>query len=208
MILSVLDNNRQKLLPSFAFLKNKFYLAGGTALALHLGHRESIDFDFFSQESFDPQILFQEIKSHFTEHVLTIIQEEKNTLTIIADEEIKLSFFTYSYPLLKPLCDTEYFQLADILDIACMKCSAIVGRATKKDYVDFCFLLEKISLAEICFALSQKMPELDENLVLKSLVYFDDIPEEEIVYLDKQEKNWENVQRILKKTVALYRPIS
>lgn len=207
MILEVLDKKRQEILPLLAFLKKRFYLVGGTALALHIGHRESIDFDFFTEDSFDPDVLFGEIKKHFAQYALHIVQKEENTLTIILDESIKLSFFTYPYPLLKPLTETEYFRLADILDIACMKCSAITGRATKKDYIDFYFLLENIPLREILFALSQKMPELDENLVLKSLVYFEDIPEENILYLKGKEKTWEDIQKSLKKAVVSYRRI-
>ena len=95
--LEVLNKKRQDLLPLFKPFKNTFYLAGGTALALILGHRDSIDFDFFSEQSFDTDKLFIQLQSVFQEFEIQKIQEETNTLTIVLDQEIKISFFSYPY---------------------------------------------------------------------------------------------------------------
>ena len=77
MFYDILDEKRIKILPKLKFLKEEFYLAGGTALALQIGHRDSIDFDFFKQEKLDTEKLFYKIKNVFKEHKILKIQEEK-----------------------------------------------------------------------------------------------------------------------------------
>ncbi|MDD3301461.1 MAG: nucleotidyl transferase AbiEii/AbiGii toxin family protein [Patescibacteria group bacterium] len=182
MFYNILDKKRLAVLPLLENFKKDFYLAGGTGLALQLGHRDSIDFDFFSSKDFDTEKLFAVIKKIFSGHKILKVQEEKNTLTVFIDENIKLSFFAYKYKLLKKLVNEPYFNIASVLDIAVMKLSAVVSRATNKDYIDLFFILKELSLAEILIAKNKKMPELDSNLVLKSLVYFQDIKKEPIKF--------------------------
>lgn len=112
--------------------KNEYYLAGGTALALQIGHRDSVDFDFFKQEPFD---VGQMIKTQkvFNKNLLSIVQIEKNTLSVLVDEEIKISFMTYSYPLIEAIVKTDHISLASVPDIACMKLSTIMQRSALKD---------------------------------------------------------------------------
>lgn len=182
MFYNILDKKRLEILPLLEKFKKDFYLAGGTGLALQLGHRDSIDFDFFSDKDFNTEKLYAIIKELFKRHKIIKVQEEKNTLTVFIDENIKLSFFTYKYKLLKKLVNEPYFNIASILDIAVMKLSAVVSRATSKDYIDLFFILKEITLAEILVAKNKKFPELDTNLVLKSLVYFKDIKKEPIKF--------------------------
>ena len=78
--------------------------------------------------------------------------------------------------------DDANFRLASIVDIGCMKLSAITSRATNKDYIDLYFILKKISLKKLLLASSRKFKELDQNLILKSLVYFDDIEKTPILF--------------------------
>lgn len=68
----ILDEHRQKFLPKLTFLKDKFYLAGGTAIALYLGHRDSVDFDFFSPDGFDLRELVKQIKAAFNIWILAL----------------------------------------------------------------------------------------------------------------------------------------
>ena len=131
----ILDDKRRALLPLLATFRERFYLAGGTALALQLGHRDSIDFDFFTQDSFDTAKLFAECETVFAGHTLQKIQEETSTLGILVDG-VQISFLGYPYPLVRPLIRDEHLSLASLEDIACMKCSAITSRSTLKDYVD------------------------------------------------------------------------
>ena len=180
---NILDDERRALLPLFTPLKTGgFYLAGGTALALMLGHRDSVDFDFFTCEHIDTIRLFEQLKQLFRNHALVKTQEEKGTLSVLVDGSIRMSFFEYPYPLIEPLLLSDYFDLASLPDIACMKLSAITSRAALKDYVDLYFILEKITLKDIIAALRQKMPELDPLLALKSLTYFADLQKERIIF--------------------------
>src|SRR3989344_1060898 len=115
---NILDEKRRGILP---FLKGvtggDFYLAGGTGLALQLGHRDSIDFDFFSTKNFDTVKLFAKIKKVFLSHKILKIQEEPNTLNVLIDGKIKISWFAYKYKLLdKPIVESD-LRLAGLKDI-------------------------------------------------------------------------------------------
>lgn len=178
----ILDKKRLEILPILNKFKDRFYLAGGTGLALILGHRDSIDFDFFSNQHFDTQKLYYEILDVFNDKKITKIQEEKDTLVFILEDEIKISFFYYPYPVIDKFIDEENFKIASIKDIACMKLSAIVNRSILKDYVDLYFILQIESLTILLKFLKNKMPDLDQNLILKSFVYFDDIEQEKILF--------------------------
>src|SRR3989338_1498675 len=101
-----------------------FYLAGGTALALHLGHRESIDLDFFSEYDFSLEKLRKEM-SELGRYVL--VNEEPGTLDGML-ENVKVTFLRYQYPLLFPLVPFLNIRIADERDIACMKIDAISSR--------------------------------------------------------------------------------
>lgn len=200
---NILDQHRKNILPLFSQVgEYEFYLAGGTALALHIGHRDSIDFDFFTKDPIDTQKLFEKIQEVFSTHNIIKIQEEKNTLGILIDGSIKISFMTYSYSLLKPSLVTEYFSIASIPDIACMKCSAITGRGAMKDYVDLYFILQSMSLKELLALCTLKYPSIDTNLIAKSLIYFDDLEEEQIIYKENHDIRFEEIKNFLKKQVS------
>lgn len=202
MFYEILDKKRQDILPLFEKLSESFYLAGGTALALQIGHRDSIDFDFFTNEDIDTAKLFENLKEIFTGHELLITQEENNTLAVIIDSEIKVSFMTYKYELLKSLTKELYINLASMEDIACMKLSAINARATQKDYVDIFYLLKHFTLSEILEFAKQKFPNLDTNLILKSLVYFDDVELEPIKFAEGMEVEFEEIKNFIETEVA------
>jgi predicted nucleotidyltransferase component of viral defense system len=203
MYYDILDKKRLDILPLFRPFKNDFYLAGGTALALYFGHRDSIDFDFFSSNDIDTVKLFKKIKEVFLEHEILKIQEEKNTLTVLIDNNIKLSFFTYKYDLLEKKLDEENLFLASIEDIACMKLSAVLGRASNKDYVDLYYILQKFNLQDILKMFKKKFRDIDINLVLKSLVYFDDIDIEPIMFKHNREVDFEKIKSFLIERVKM-----
>ncbi|MCK9351228.1 MAG: nucleotidyl transferase AbiEii/AbiGii toxin family protein [Candidatus Paceibacterota bacterium] len=197
----ILDEQRRNILPLLAPLKNDFYLAGGTALALQLGHRDSVDFDFFSEKPLDTQKLFETLRGMFAGHELVKIQEEMDTLSVVVDERIKLSFFSYSYPMLSDLINEEYFRLADIKDIACMKLSAVTGRASNKDYIDLYYILQTLPLSHLLILAGQKFDSLDTNLILKSLIYFEDVNYEPILFKEGKEVSFEVVKTFLENEV-------
>lgn len=197
----ILDGERNKILRLFSCFKDDFYLAGGTALALQIGHRDSVDFDFFTKNNFSTSELFYDLKGIFTGYKMVKVQEEIDTLTVLIDEKIKISFFTYPYDLIKPIIKSEFINLASIEDIGSMKLSAITGRSVLKDYVDLYWVLQKISLADLVKFCQKKYKDLDINLVLKSLVYFDDVIEEPIIYKNSGEVGFEEIKIFLRKTV-------
>jgi predicted nucleotidyltransferase component of viral defense system len=119
----------------FTHLSSDYYLAGGTALALHIGHRSSIDLDYFSQKPIDTLALKQQIFEAFKEQNVEILFEERNTLWCVIDG-VKVSFMTRSDSLRKPVIVEDVFRLASIEDITVMKLSAICGRDEFKDYFD------------------------------------------------------------------------
>jgi predicted nucleotidyltransferase component of viral defense system len=169
---NVLNTYQQFLLKELNFPQStSFYLAGGTALALQIGHRTSIDFDFYSASPFDSLELLSALKTQIPE--ITVHSQEEKTLRIVS-KETELSFFQYSYPLLKPLTWFENLAIASKEDIAAMKLIAIVQRGTQRDFVDIYFLLQEYSLQELLDYTTQKFENYQEMLILKALVYFDD----------------------------------
>lgn len=200
----ILDQKRQELLPKLARWKSQFYLAGGTGLALHIGHRKSIDFDFFSPEPIRTDQLFDDLHETLSVHSLLKVQEEKNTLSVIVDETIKVSFMTYDYPMLEAPTEEPCLAIASVRDIAAMKLSAIVSRATTKDYTDIFFILKEHSLEMLLKDAKKKYPELDTNLILKSLVYFDDIIDEPLIFQKGYNASLDEVKTALIEKVRQY----
>ncbi|MFA5432396.1 MAG: nucleotidyl transferase AbiEii/AbiGii toxin family protein [Candidatus Paceibacterota bacterium] len=203
MFYNVLDKKRREILPLFKSLKKDFYLAGGTALALQIGHRDSVDFDFFSKKNIDTEEIFKKIKKIFSGHKIVKVREEENTLTVIIDNAIDLSFFTYKYKLIKPLIKEDYFNLASIEDIGCMKFSAIVGRKSNKDYIDLYYILQKIKFKDLLELSSKKFPELDGSLITKNLVYFKDIESSPIKFRNGNKVSLREVEKSIKRILIL-----
>jgi len=195
----VLDKKRQALLPSFLAFKKDFYLAGGTALALQIGHRVSVDFDFFTEKDFETEDLYERVQEVFGEAVRT--QESRNTLGVVVQDNVKISFMKYRYPLLDVCLETEDLRLVSLTDIGCMKLGAIVSRAELKDYVDLFFILKKFSLVTLLANLAQKIPSLDQNLVLKALVSFDDIEMEPIDFIKGNVVSFTKIRKLIIESV-------
>jgi len=204
LFFDILSPSRKTILPFLEAFKDEYYLAGGTALALQLGHRDSIDFDFFQLDSFDTDKLFLLCQRTFENMSIQKIQEEKDTLSVLIDEEIKISFFSYPYNNIAPTLDTDYLRLASVVDIALMKMSAIMQRATLKDYVDLYFILKNQPLFSIIPHIKEKFPSIDPSLVLKSMVYFDDVELVEIAFKHYKNVDFVSVQKFLIEEVGKY----
>jgi predicted nucleotidyltransferase component of viral defense system len=200
----ILDTKRKQYLDCVKEVGKGFYLAGGTALALQLGHRDSVDFDFFVEGDIDTVVLWEKIQEVFVGAKLLKTQEAHNTLSCTVAGDIKLSFFRYRYSLVFPLHAEEGFSLAGLQDIGAMKLSAITSRASIKDYVDLYYILKTVSLDELLQICTKKFEVLDKNLVLKSLVYFEDILEEPIMYMEGFEVDRKEIEETLKSVVREY----
>ena len=195
----VLDSKRQALLPALEAFKDTFYLAGGTALALQIGHRVSIDFDFFTPDQFDTRTLFDQVRAVFGEVPRT--QEADHTLAVVVESDVRVSFMGYAYPLVEPIVKTEHLRLASIADIGTMKLNAIVSRAELKDYVDLFFILKHIPLTNLLVHLANKIPTLDQNLALKALVSFDDLTQDPIDFISGHTVSAVELQTAIKAAV-------
>ncbi len=165
----------------------KFFLAGGTALALQIGHRRSIDFDFFSPLGFEPSHLFLELLKMFPGSKLQ--KEGGNTLTLLW-EEVQLSFFGgITLHHLKPPITIQAFPMFSIPDIAAMKMAAMIQRTALRDYFDIAYLLniKALSLSDIIDGFYKKYGEQGETypvqLLIKTLTYVDDLPSDTVEIL-------------------------
>lgn len=173
-------------------ITKKFYLAGGTALAIHLGHRQSIDLDWFSAKNFSG-IKLKKTLSKLGDFEL--IGEEKGTLHGILDG-VRVSFLAYDYKLLFPVIDFKKAKLADERDIAAMKIDAISSRGSKKDFVDLYFLLEKYHLSELIGFFEKKFKDIKFNKlhILKSLIFFEDAEGEPMPIMIKK-ASWQAIKK-------------
>lgn len=169
-------------------------LVGGTALALQLGHRKSIDLDFFGQVDVSSQDLQEALRSTGT---LTVLKESKN-IHIYVLNGIKIDIVNYTYPWLDDvICDND-IRLASPKDIAAMKITAIIGRGTRKDFADIYFLLRRYSLKFILDCYQQKYPDSSTFMAMKSLAYFDDAEEEPMPYMFA-DITWEEIKKSILK---------
>lgn len=170
----ILDKKRREILPKMRSFKKKFYLAGGTALALQIGHRDSVDFDFFTDVEFDRRVLHEQVQSLFADDKVELIQDALNTLSLIIDGRIKMSFFKLPYGIILPLIETENLNLLPAKEIAAMKLIALL-RATFRDYVDMYYLLKIYSLDKIFNLARKKYENLDVGIYIKCLMSYSDV---------------------------------
>lgn len=149
---------------------NGFALAGGTSLALQIGHRQSIDIDLFGNTDIDePQVL----SAYSSLGTVTKLKRSPNIL-ICSVEGIKVDLVNYPYPPIAPIEVRNGLRLLSAPDIAAMKLNAIAGRGSRKDFIDLYFLLRFYTLDELLAFYRKKYPDGSEFLVIKSLTYFDD----------------------------------
>lgn len=177
-----------------------FYLAGGTGLALHFGHRESIDLDFFSQDAFNEEEALSTISSVGT---YSLDKKEKGTLTGRFGSTL-LSFFHYPYTLLEPTTPWENIEIASVLDIACMKLDAAATRGTKKDFIDLYVITHQggYALPDLLAAFERKFAKVSYNLmhIKKSLVYFADAEADPIPKMHTP-VDWEEIKKFFEREV-------
>lgn len=169
------------------------YLAGGTALALHFGHRESIDFDFFSASPFKALELAKQLTT-----VGSFKQEIAKGVSLIGEfKGVKMSYFQYEYPLLEPTVLFENVSVAHVHDIAAMKLVAITDRSTKKDFIDLYTLVKHGLSLDTMFSLYEKKYHVfDANrfTLLKSMTFFEEIDQSDMPRMFTP-LSWDEVKR-------------
>ena len=147
MHLNILNNDQQQLLPILSKFKKEFYMVGGTSIALHIGHRLSIDFDLFKSGRIKPKAIIKKF------------QEQKEALSVTLNidgqlnlncRNVKFTFFEYEFDVPHAINIENAINIPELIDLAAMKAYALGRRSKWKDYVDLYFILkDHYSIAEI-----------------------------------------------------------
>jgi len=174
MFPEILSKKQLELLKEISKVKSineSFYLAGGTALALQIGHRRSYDFDFFSYSKFDSLKFQSIILKDFSGKIFSKSDDTINGMI----GKIRISFFIYPYKLIRNSKQFSSIELASLEDLVCMKCSAISDRAEKRDYFDIYELFKIFQPMEVRNLLLEKYRVNGNNLyhLMKCLFNFD-----------------------------------
>jgi hypothetical protein len=180
----------------------QFHLAGGTGLALQLGHRLSVDLDLFSLTPFDSGFYLEYLEKNYKfASDFSAISTLKGSI-----DNIKVDFISHSYSLVLPLVESEEIRLYSTADIAAMKINAIAGNGTRsKDFVDMYFLLEQFSINQILEFYETKYNDRNTFHALKSLNYFDEVDLADWPVLIKNKKmTWDKVKSTIDKYCKEY----
>ena len=168
----VLPEKTKALFEKFELsdLPPKSYLGGGTAIALHLGHRQSVDLDWFTQSEFDEKMWQMKWESKWNFNM-----QGRDWQTLVGEiAGVKTSLFYYKYPSIGDLTLYNGLQIASLKDLAAMKLDAVTSRGTKRDFIDLYFLTKEYGADLMLDFYDQKYGNLEERelLIRKALVYF------------------------------------
>ncbi len=198
MFTKILFKNTKEVLAILGKSKTikKSYLAGGTGAALHLGHRISVDLDFFTPEDFDPRLVAKEISN-----IGKFELEQASKKTVLGlFEGIRFSLFYYPYSVLFPFAKFRGIKILDIREIGVMKIDAVATRGAKRDFIDLYFICKNSTpLRNILSLYDKKFKKLAMNYVhiKKSLVYFVDAERDESPEMLKK-ADWNKIKEFFK----------
>lgn len=210
----ILSEKQKQIIEKLGFLKTfSCYLAGGTSLAIQIGHRTSLDLDFYTNRKFENTELVRVILKELQKTKLMNDQPEGTLQGDIAG--VRFSLLYYDYPLVHPLIHFPPIKLASLEDIAAMKIAAIIQRAKQRDFFDIYYLIQKLSMEVIIKSTYQKYPWYEENnqIIFKSLTYFEEADKDEeikSINIYNRQTNWKKVKDTLSQEVRNYlsrRPI-
>jgi hypothetical protein len=200
MHFNILDSPRRQLLKSVVEMPelNAFYLAGGTALSLQLGLRESHDFDFFTSHRFNEAALLAAFRERFSS--VNAINIESDTCDMLVDQ-VQVSLFRYPYPMVSELVEGEgpwqSLKMAGIDDIAVMKWGGIGNRGSRKDFYDLYQIYHRIPGFDSPRLWENARRKYGANFDLGNMImglnYFDDA-EDEILPRTFVYANWNNIK--------------
>ncbi|MFQ5859114.1 MAG: nucleotidyl transferase AbiEii/AbiGii toxin family protein [Anaerolineae bacterium] len=156
---------------------SQFYLAGGTGLALHLGHRFSVDLDFFSSapDSVGPDV--RAVLREVLDDPTLSITHDKDTTFVVTWRGVGISFFDlHPYPLVQQPLLVEGVSVATVAEIGAMKLAAIIGRGTRKDLVDLHYILQQVPIEDLFGVAATKYARVRTFAVsaTRALAYFED----------------------------------
>jgi hypothetical protein len=177
-----------------------YFLVGGTALSLQIGHRNSIDIDLFGNCDINADLFIEKLKN-YGEVIVT--QNSKNIL-ITEIGSIKVDFVNYKYPLLSNPIKIDNIRMLATTDIAAMKLNAIAGRGSRKDFIDLYFLLDQFTMKQMLDFYLKKYSDGSEFMVTKSLLYFEDSDNQLNPKMLKNNFDWEKCkQKIIQEVIKL-----
>lgn len=205
MHLEVLDADVRAMWNRCGFLKG-YYLAGGTALALQLGHRKSIDLDFFS-DTLIPRTLLATLEEEFGTKATVIVQ--KSTELTLRMNGVKMTFLHFPFPCIESKIETDIVPLATVRDIASMKAYALGRRQSLKDYGDLFTIIsgQRVSLKEIIEDAQTKFSDgFSDRAFLRQLLAPEDLEEENIIWL-VPEHSKEEMRKLFAKVIEEYRVV-
>ena len=170
----IFDRNQFELLPIVKQFKKEFYLVGGTAVALHIGHRRSIDFDLFKFNPIKPKSIIDKIAESGYPYLVTRRVTEQLNVTV---HNVKLTFYQYPFEVSSPVRLGDILRLPELIDLAAMKAYALGRRSKWKDYVDLYFILkDHFSIGQISEKAAFLFGQLfSEKLFRAQLCYYEDI---------------------------------
>jgi hypothetical protein len=183
MRLDVLTPEGQALLPTLKAFSG-FYLAGGTALALQLGHRQSVDFDLFTQAPIPSTLLETVERTYGAQDVVPLVNHADELTVRVKDT--KLTFLTYPFPLLDPLVNLDGLPALGVAELAVTKAYTIGRRGALKDYVDLYTVVAagQATLPELSQRAARKYGDrFNARLFLEQLIWLDDVEDEPIVFV-------------------------
>jgi len=195
----ILSEEQLKILPLIKNFSSDFGLVGGTAIALQIGHRSSIDFDLFTRSTLNHDRIRKEIRDFY--EIKSILVEEPNELTLVV-EGVKITFLNYPFEINYSVGFEDVIKMPDVLTLSAMKAFALGKRAKWKDYVDLFFILKIYGISEIVNkAKSMFGSEFNERLFREQLSYFDDIDyTEKIDYVVENYVSDDEIKRFLSDT--------
>lgn len=189
--LSTVDSTTLELLKKLQSIPilNNTRLVGGTALALQIGHRKSVDLDFFGTVDASKDELTMALEQIGS----LVVLKESPHIHIYQLNNVKIDVVDYQYSWIDDAVVMQGIRMASLRDIAAMKITAIIGRGTKKDFIDIAFLLQRFSINKILDFYSQKYPDGSTFMAMKSLAYFDDAEEDIMPYM-LTDISWEKIK--------------
>jgi hypothetical protein len=180
----ILSEEQKKLLPLINDFSRSYYLVGGTAIALHIGHRRSIDFDLFTTaQRLNLKAIKDKIYKNGYGKYENLFEDYQQKHLIL--EGVKLTFFCFPYQVHAEHKFFKTIKLPSLLTLGAMKALALGGRNKWKDYVDLSFILKIHSLREVSDTATELFAgAFNERLFKEQLTYFDDIDyAEEVEFL-------------------------
>ncbi|MGE0089964.1 MAG: nucleotidyl transferase AbiEii/AbiGii toxin family protein [Bacteroidales bacterium] len=192
----ILTKQQAELLPYIANFKRSFYLVGGTAIALHLGHRRSIDFDLFTSSRLDKSKIKSKLNQVPFKQVMLF--EDVDQLHKLING-VKFTFFSFPYQIRHEIAIEKIISMPDLLTLASMKAFALGRRSKWKDYVDLYFILkEHYSIKEISEEANKNFPsQFSEKLFREQLAFHKDIDYSEPVEYIGEEIPEEEIKNFL-----------